>query len=110
MEQLNLARQDQEQRMRDAVMQTSEEFEKSHKKLEEKLSETRKRLASLNSENSYLSKAVAMKEKLIEDLNSVKIQTHVFIESGPLEAAHTNPYCARRDCWRICRIVVKTQK
>ncbi|XP_047950321.1 filament-like plant protein 7 isoform X2 [Salvia hispanica] len=81
MEQLNLARQDQEQRMRDAVMQTSEEFEKSHKKLEEKLSETRKRLASLDSENSCLNKAVAVKEKIIEDLNSIKIQTQAELEA-----------------------------
>ncbi|KAG6424935.1 hypothetical protein SASPL_115358 [Salvia splendens] len=81
MEQLNLARQDQEQRMRDAVMQTSEEFEKSHKKLEEKLYETRKRLASLTSENTYLSKAVIVKEKLIEDINSVKIQTQAELEA-----------------------------
>ncbi|XP_047981109.1 filament-like plant protein 7 [Salvia hispanica] len=81
MEQLNLARQDQEQRMHDAVMQTSEEFEKSHKKLEEKLSETRKRLASLTSENSYLSRALIVKEKLVEDLNSVKIQTQAELEA-----------------------------
>ncbi|KAL1534602.1 filament-like plant protein 7 isoform X1 [Salvia divinorum] len=81
MEQLNLARQEQEQRMRDAVMQTSEEFEKSHRKLEEKLSETRKRLASLTSENSYLSRALIVKEKLVEDLNSVKIQTQAELEA-----------------------------
>ncbi|KAL1564480.1 filament-like plant protein 7 isoform X2 [Salvia divinorum] len=81
MEQLNLARQEQEQRMIDAVMQTSEEFEKSHKKLEEKLSEARKQLASLTSENTYLSKAVIVKEKMIEDLNSVKIQTQAELEA-----------------------------
>ncbi|XP_042005185.1 filament-like plant protein 7 isoform X1 [Salvia splendens] len=81
MEQLNLARREQEQRMHDAVMQTSEEFEKSHKKLEEKLSETRKRLASLTSENSYLSRALIVKEKLVEDLNSVKIQAQAELEA-----------------------------
>ncbi|KAH6825983.1 hypothetical protein C2S53_001420 [Perilla frutescens var. hirtella] len=81
MEQLNLVRQEQEQRMHDAVMQTSKEFEKSHKKLEEKLSETSRRLASLTAENSYLSKALIVKEKLSEDLNNAKIQTEAEFEA-----------------------------
>lgn len=81
MEQLSLVRQEQEQRMHDAVMKTSREFEKSHKKLEEKLSETSKRLASLTAENSYLSKALVVKEKLIENLNNAKIQTEAEFET-----------------------------
>lgn len=75
MEQLNLVRDSQEQRIHDAVMKTSQEFEKAHKRLEEKLLETSKRLADVTSENSYLSKALLVKEKLIEDLNHIKSQT-----------------------------------
>lgn len=81
MEQLSVVRQEQEQRMHDAVMKTSVEFEKSHKKLEEKLSETSKRVASLTAENSYLSKALVVKEKLIENLNNAKIQTEAEFET-----------------------------
>lgn len=67
--------------MHDAVMKTSQEFEKSHKKLEEKLSETSKRVASLSSENSYLTKALMVKEKLLEDLNGAKVQTEAELET-----------------------------
>ncbi|KAL8541424.1 hypothetical protein ACS0TY_002624 [Phlomoides rotata] len=75
MNQLNSVRHDQDQMVRNAVMKTSTEFEKSHKKLEEKLSETNNRLASVTAENSYLSKALLVKEKLMEDLNTIKNQT-----------------------------------
>ncbi|KAL8554543.1 hypothetical protein ACS0TY_002655 [Phlomoides rotata] len=75
MNQLNSVRHDQDQMVRNAVMKTSTEFEKSHKKLEEKLSETNNRLASATAENSYLSKALLVKEKLMEDLNTIKNQT-----------------------------------
>lgn len=81
MEQLSVVRQEQEQRMHDAVMKTSREFEKSHKKLEEKLLEASKRVASLTAENSYLSKALVVKEKLIENLNNAKIQTEAEFET-----------------------------
>ncbi|KAL0365377.1 UNVERIFIED_CONTAM: Filament-like plant protein 7 [Sesamum angustifolium] len=75
MEQLNLVRDGQEQRIHDAVMNTSQEFEKAHKRLEEKLLEMSKRLADVTSENAYLSKALLVKEKLIDDLNHIKSQT-----------------------------------
>ncbi|KAI3445964.1 hypothetical protein Pfo_002629 [Paulownia fortunei] len=81
MEQLNLVREEKEQRVHDAVMKTSKEFEKAHKKIEEKLSETSKRLASLTAESSYLSKALLVKEKLIEDLNNIKCQTEAEFEA-----------------------------
>lgn len=81
MSQLSLVRQEQDRRMHEAVMKTSQEFEKSHKKLEEKLSETSKRLASLTSENAYLTKALFVKEKLLEDLNSAKIETEAEFET-----------------------------
>ncbi|CAK9153866.1 unnamed protein product [Ilex paraguariensis] len=74
MQVLSSVREDQEQRIRDSVMKTSDEFEKAHKKLEEKLSETCKRLANLTVENSRLSMALLGKEKLVEDLSRCKSQ------------------------------------
>ncbi|KAL2455603.1 Filament-like plant protein 7 [Abeliophyllum distichum] len=75
MEQLNLVRKEQEQRVHDAAMKTSKELEKAHKKLEEKLTETSKRLADLTVEHSYVSKTLLVKEKLIEEINKCKSQT-----------------------------------
>ncbi|GMN30242.1 hypothetical protein TIFTF001_002747 [Ficus carica] len=69
MQQLRFVREEQEQRIHDAVMKTSREFEKSQMVLEEKLAETSKRLAKIVSENSHLGKALLLKERLIEELN-----------------------------------------
>lgn len=69
MQQLRYVREEQEKRIHDAVMKTSREFEKSQMVLEEKLAEANKRLAKIVSENSHLSKALSLKEKLIEELN-----------------------------------------
>lgn len=81
MEQLNLTREEQEKRVQDAVVKTSQEFEKAHKKLEEKLSEMSKRLASAAAENSYLNKAILGKEQLIVDLNHTKNRTEAEFEA-----------------------------
>lgn len=69
MQQLRFVRDEQEKRIHDAVMKTSKEFERSKTVLEEKLSETSKRLAKIGVENSHLSKALLVKENLIEDVN-----------------------------------------
>ena len=69
MQQPRFVREEQEQRIHDAVMKTSRDFEKSQMVLEEKLAETSKRLAKMVSENSHLCKALLLKEKLIEELN-----------------------------------------
>lgn len=69
MQQLRFVREEQEKRINDAVMKTSKEFEKSQMVLEEKLTETSKRLAKLGVENSHISNALLVKEKLIEDVN-----------------------------------------
>ncbi|KAF8410095.1 hypothetical protein HHK36_002617 [Tetracentron sinense] len=74
MQQLRFVREEQEQRIHDAVMKTSREFEKARMVLEEKLTETSKRLAKLEVENTHLSKALQVKEKLIEDLSDCKSQ------------------------------------
>ncbi|KAK5843590.1 Filament-like plant protein 7 [Gossypium arboreum] len=69
MRQLRFVREEQERRIRDAVMSVSKEFEKSGKGLEEKLAETSKRVNKLGVENTNLSKALLAKEKMIDDLN-----------------------------------------
>ncbi|KAG8368409.1 hypothetical protein BUALT_Bualt15G0042500 [Buddleja alternifolia] len=67
MEQLKLVREEQEQKIHVAVIEASREFEKSHNKL--------------TVECSYLSKALFVKEKLIEDLNNSKFQTESEFEA-----------------------------
>ncbi|KAG8642644.1 hypothetical protein MANES_12G106300v8 [Manihot esculenta] len=74
MQQLQFVREEQEQRVHDAVMKVSGEYEKSQMILEEKLAETSKRLAKIGVENTHLSKAHLAKEKLIEDLTKQKTQ------------------------------------
>ncbi|XP_057500204.1 filament-like plant protein 7 [Actinidia eriantha] len=69
MQQLCFVRDEQEQRIHDAVMKTSREFEKAKIVLEEKLADTNKRLSKLGMENTQLSKALLAKEKLIVDMN-----------------------------------------
>ncbi|KAG6605212.1 Filament-like plant protein 7, partial [Cucurbita argyrosperma subsp. sororia] len=69
MQQLRFVREEQEQRIHDAVSKTSNEFEKTRKILEEKLADTCKRLSKLGGENAQLSKALLVKDKMIEDLN-----------------------------------------
>ncbi|VVA18213.1 PREDICTED: filament plant [Prunus dulcis] len=71
-QQLNFVREEQEQRINDAVMMTAREYEKAQKKLEEKLRETSQQLTNLALENTNLNKALRAKEKLIEDLNRHK--------------------------------------
>ncbi|XP_024181084.1 filament-like plant protein 7 isoform X2 [Rosa chinensis] len=68
MQQLRYVRDEQQQRVHDAVMKTTREFEKSQMVLEEKLAETSKRLSKIGAENTHLSKALSVKEKLTEDL------------------------------------------
>ncbi|KAL6993769.1 hypothetical protein U1Q18_011885, partial [Sarracenia purpurea var. burkii] len=69
MQQLRFVREEQEQRIHDAMMNTSKEFEKVRIVLEEKLIESKKRLSKLGTENTQLSKALLAKEKMIDDFN-----------------------------------------
>ncbi|XP_062102671.1 filament-like plant protein 7 isoform X2 [Humulus lupulus] len=69
MQQLRFVRDEQQQRIHDAVVKTSREFEKTQKVLEEKLAETNKRLAKIIAENAHRGKTLVLKEKLIEELN-----------------------------------------
>ncbi|CAN4112180.1 unnamed protein product [Withania somnifera] len=68
MQQLASLREEEEQKVCDTVMRTSKEFEKAHKKLEEKLAETSKRIASLTLENCHLNKVLLVKGQIIEEL------------------------------------------
>ncbi|KAE8007996.1 hypothetical protein FH972_004546 [Carpinus fangiana] len=74
MQQLCSVREEQEQRIHDAIMKTSREYEKAQRKLEEKLEERSKQLTNLAVENTHLSKALLTKEKVIEDLQKQKSQ------------------------------------
>ncbi|KAL5187055.1 Filament-like plant protein 7 [Glycine soja] len=68
MQQLRFVREEQGQRIHDAVMKASKEFEKERLVLEEQLSETSKRLAKAEAENSHVNKSIFARENLIEDL------------------------------------------
>ncbi|KAI3500422.1 hypothetical protein L1887_36243 [Cichorium endivia] len=74
MQQLRFVREEQDKRIHDAVMKTSREYEKSRIIIEEKLSESNKKLSKVSSENTHLMKALLSKEKLINELNTQKNQ------------------------------------
>ncbi|GMI74564.1 hypothetical protein like AT2G23360 [Hibiscus trionum] len=75
MQQLNFVRDEQERRIHDAVAKTSREFEKAQEALQDKLTNTNRQLEELTIENSRLSKALLVKEKLIEDQQKLKSQS-----------------------------------
>lgn len=68
MQQLRFVREEQGQRIHDAVMKASKEFEKERRVLEEQLSETNKRLEKAENQNLHLNRSIFEKEKWIEDL------------------------------------------
>ncbi|KAJ8572373.1 hypothetical protein K7X08_008884 [Anisodus acutangulus] len=84
MQQLASLREEQEQKVRDAVLKTSKE---SHKKLEEKLAETSKRIANLTLENCHLNKVLIVKGQIIEELT----------KSGAQAEAEFNALMSRLD-------------
>ncbi|KAK9067048.1 hypothetical protein SSX86_014372 [Deinandra increscens subsp. villosa] len=74
MQQLRFVREEQEKRIHDAVMKTSREYEKTRVVIEEKLSESNKRLFKLTSENTQLTKALLTRDKAIDELNAARCQ------------------------------------
>ncbi|KAF7809846.1 filament-like plant protein 7 isoform X1 [Senna tora] len=74
MQQLRFVREEQEQRIHDAVMKASKEFEKARMVLEEQLSETSQRLVKAGAENAHLTKAIIVKENMLEDLKRHMVQ------------------------------------
>lgn len=78
---LGSVREDHEKSLHDAVMSTSREFEKVHQKLEDRFTETTKRLENLMVENSHLSEALLLKENMIQSLDRRKSQTEAEFET-----------------------------
>lgn len=74
MQQLRFVREEKEQRIHDAIMTTTREFEETELILKENLEHANQKIAKLVIENSTLSKTLLVKEKLIEDLNQHKDQ------------------------------------
>ena len=77
MRQLHFVREEQEQRIYDAVMKVSVEFDQARVVLEEQLSEKSKRLAKTVIENSSLNKSIIAKDNLIDDLRRQLNQAEV---------------------------------
>ncbi|KAJ6315126.1 hypothetical protein OIU78_018587 [Salix suchowensis] len=75
MQQMNSFREEKEQKIHGAVMEATSEFEKAQKMLEDKLMETSKRLTNLAIENTNLSNALLLKEKMVEELHKRASQT-----------------------------------
>ncbi|CAL5324637.1 hypothetical protein CsSME_00003709 [Camellia sinensis var. sinensis] len=71
-QQLRFVREEQEQRIHDAVTKTSREFEKARNVLEDKLADANKRLTKLGAESAQLSKALLSKEKLIQEMEECR--------------------------------------
>lgn len=71
---LEFVRKEQELRTSGAVMKASSELDNEKKALEEKLSETNRSLDKLAVENTHLTKALLVKDKLVEDLQQRKSQ------------------------------------
>ncbi|XP_042497477.1 filament-like plant protein 7 isoform X2 [Macadamia integrifolia] len=74
MQQLRFVREEQEQRIHDAVLKVSKEFERVRIVLEDKLAEGSKKLSKLGIENTHLTKALHVKENLIDDLSQYQSQ------------------------------------
>ncbi|GAA0158049.1 hypothetical protein LIER_38577 [Lithospermum erythrorhizon] len=70
--QLYVAREDQGNQIHDAVMKTSRDYEGKTRTLGDKLSAASARLATLDYENTQLSKALLRKEKEIEEWKELK--------------------------------------
>ncbi|XP_043713400.1 filament-like plant protein 7 isoform X2 [Telopea speciosissima] len=74
MQQLRFVREDQEQRIHDAVLKASKEFDRARIVFEEKLAEGSKTLSKLGIENTHLTKALQVKDNLIDDLSQYQSQ------------------------------------
>ncbi|KAE8707050.1 putative OTU domain-containing protein [Hibiscus syriacus] len=94
MRQLRFVRQEQEQRIHDAVINASKEFEKSKNNLEEQLADTRKRVAKLGVKNTNLSKALLAKENVIDDLNKQRARIETNLSALLIRLESTEKYNA----------------
>ncbi|KAK7263159.1 hypothetical protein RJT34_30744 [Clitoria ternatea] len=94
MQQLRFVREEQGPRIHDAVIMASKEFEKERIVLEEQLSETRKRLAKAEIENSHLNKSIYARENLIEDLKRQLTQAEADHNALMIRLESTEKECA----------------
>uniref|UniRef100_A0A1J3CGX4 Filament-like plant protein 7 n=1 Tax=Noccaea caerulescens TaxID=107243 RepID=A0A1J3CGX4_NOCCA len=69
MQQLRFVREEQEQRMHDALTKASQDYERRLTVIKTELTDTGKRLADAEGENTQFSKALLAKNKTVEDLN-----------------------------------------
>ncbi|KAF8088827.1 hypothetical protein N665_0529s0024 [Sinapis alba] len=69
MQQLRFVRDEQEQRMHDALTKASHEYERRLNVVKTEMTDTCKKLAEVEGENSQLSTALLAKNKTVEDLN-----------------------------------------
>ncbi|CAF2049662.1 BnaA09g42020D [Brassica napus] len=69
MQQLRFLRDEQEQRMHDALTKASHEYERRLKVVKTEIADTCKKLAEAEGENTHLSKALLAKNKTVEELN-----------------------------------------
>ncbi|KAL5705658.1 hypothetical protein ACHQM5_023933 [Ranunculus cassubicifolius] len=77
MQQLRFVREEQEQRIHDAVTKTTREHDKVKMVFEQKLAESNKVISKLGNENTHLSKIIESKDALIEDLKARNSQWEV---------------------------------
>ncbi|XP_009117285.1 filament-like plant protein 7 [Brassica rapa] len=69
MQQLRFLRDEQEQRMHDALTKASHEYERRLKVVKTEIADTCKKLTEAEGENTHLSKALLAKNKTVEELN-----------------------------------------
>ncbi|CAN6460137.1 unnamed protein product [Victoria cruziana] len=74
MRQLRHVREEQEQRIHDAVMKVTRDNEREKNRLEEKLAEANKEAVELHAENNRLNKIIQVKEKLVEEIKERSLQ------------------------------------
>ncbi|KAF2283747.1 hypothetical protein GH714_014747 [Hevea brasiliensis] len=110
MQQLCFVREEQEQRVHDAVMKVSGEYEESQMILEEKLSETSKRLAKIGVENAHLSNVLLAKEKLIEDLTKQKAQVEADFNSLMIRTADASHKQQLESAKKIAKLESECQR
>ncbi|CAM8915714.1 unnamed protein product [Rhodiola kirilowii] len=74
MQQLRFVQEQQEQRIHDVLLKATAEFEGTEMVLEEKLSETSKRMSRLEVENRRLNEALMIKDKMIQEIRELMNQ------------------------------------
>ncbi|XP_031482373.1 filament-like plant protein 7 [Nymphaea colorata] len=74
MRQLRHVREEQEQRIHDAIMKVTRDHEREKIRLEEKMAEANREAVELHAENNRLNKIIQVKEKLMEEIKERSLQ------------------------------------